>query len=83
MAYAGGGTIGIVRGVRVAQGKVFASMTGGASSRSIGDGQPAMDVTLDNAAFPGGTIPHLPFYDGLLYVGTAAETGPIAAAHTQ
>ena len=76
-SYAGGGAIGIVRGVAVAQGKVFASMTGRrVVALDQATGNQLWMVTLDNAAFPGGTTPtSAVYYDGLLYVGTGGGDG--------
>jgi PQQ-dependent dehydrogenase (methanol/ethanol family) len=70
--YTAGGAIGIVRGVSVAQSKVFASLTG---RRVVAldqtTGQQLWLVTLNDQNFPGGTTPTaLVYYDGLLYVGT-------------
>ena len=70
--YAGGGAVGFLRGVAVAQGKVFASLTGRrVVALDQATGTPLWLVTLDNAEFPGGTTPAaVVYYDGLLYVGT-------------
>jgi glucose dehydrogenase/plastocyanin len=76
-SYVGGGAIGIVRGVAVAQGKVFASLTGRrVVALDQATGNPLWVVTLDNAQFPGGTTPTAAvYYDGLLYVGTGGGDG--------
>lgn len=70
--YAGGGAIGIVRGVAVAQGRVFASLSGRrVVALDQATGQQLWQVTLNDPNFPGGTTPTaLVYYDGLLYVGT-------------
>ena len=70
--YVGGGTVGIVRGVAVAQGKVFAALTGRrVVALDQATGTQLWMVTLDNAQFPGGTTPTAAvYYDGLLYIGT-------------
>jgi PQQ-dependent dehydrogenase (methanol/ethanol family) len=76
-SYVGGGAIGIVRGVAVAQGKVFASLTGRrVVALDAATGNPLWTVTLDNAQFPGGTTPTAAvYYDGLLYIGTGGGDG--------
>ena len=76
-SFAGGGTVGIVRGVAVAQGKVFAAMTGRrVVALDQATGTQLWMVTLDNADFPGGTTPTaVVYYDGLLYVGTGGGDG--------
>jgi PQQ-dependent dehydrogenase (methanol/ethanol family) len=70
--YAGGGTVGFLRGVAVAQGKVFAALTGRrVVALDKATGVALWQVTLDNADFPGGTTPAaVVYYDGLIYVGT-------------
>jgi PQQ-dependent dehydrogenase (methanol/ethanol family) len=70
--YAGGGLIGIVRGVAVAQGRVFASLTGRrVVALDQATGQQLWLITLNDTNFPGGTTPTaLVYYDGLVYVGT-------------
>jgi glucose dehydrogenase/plastocyanin len=70
--YAGGGAIGIVRGVAVAQGKVFAAMTGRrVVALDQATGQQIWQITLNDTNFPGGTTPTaMVYYDGLIYVGT-------------
>ena len=70
--YAGGGAVGIVRGVAVAQGRVFASLTGRrVVALDQSTGQQLWQITLNDANFPGGTTPTaLVYYDGLVYVGT-------------
>ena len=68
--YAGGGAVGIVRGVAVAQGRVFASLTGRrVVALDQSTGQQLWQITLNDANFPGGTTPTaLEYYDGLVYV---------------
>jgi glucose dehydrogenase/plastocyanin len=75
--YAGGGAVGLLRGVAVAQGKVFASLSGRrVVALDQATGNPLWVVTLDNAQFPGGTTPTaVVYYDGLLYVGTGGGDG--------
>jgi PQQ-dependent dehydrogenase (methanol/ethanol family) len=75
--YAGGGTVGLLRGVAVAQGKVFASLSGRrVVALDQATGQPLWLVTLNNTDFPGGTTPTaLVYYDGLVYVGTGGGDG--------
>jgi glucose dehydrogenase/plastocyanin len=70
--YVGGGAIGIVRGVAVAQGKVFAAMTGRrVVALDQATGTQLWMVTLNDTQFPGGTTPTAAvYYDGLLYIGT-------------
>jgi len=76
-SYAGGGAIGIVRGVAVAQGKVFAAMTGRrVVALDQATGNQLWMVTLNDAQFPGGTTPTAAvYYDGLLYIGTGGGDG--------
>jgi len=75
--YAGGGTVGLLRGVAVAQGKVFASLTGRrVVALDQATGQQVWQITLNDAEFPGGTTPAaVVYYDGLLYVGTGGGDG--------
>lgn len=70
--YTGGGAIGLLRGVAVAQGRVFASLTGRrVVALDQATGQTLWQITLNDSTFPGGTTPTaLVYYDGLLYVGT-------------
>ncbi len=67
----GGGAIGIVRGVAVAQGRVFASLTGRrVVALDQATGQQLWQITLNDANFPGGTTPTaLVYYDGLVVRG--------------
>lgn len=76
--FAGGGNPGIVRGVAVAQGRVFASLTGRrVVALDQATGQKIWQITLNDANFPGGTTPTaLVYYDGLVYVGTGGGDGP-------
>ena len=76
-SYAGGGAIGIVRGVAVAQGKVFAAMTGRrVVALDQATGNQLWMVTLNDTQFPGGTTPTAAvYYDGLLYIGTGGGDG--------
>jgi len=76
--YAGGGIVGLLRGVAVAQGKVFASLSGRrVVALDQATGKPLWLVTLDDAEFPGGTTPTaVVYYDGLLYVGTGGGDAP-------
>jgi PQQ-dependent dehydrogenase (methanol/ethanol family) len=75
--YAGGGTVGLLRGVAVAQGKVFASLTGRrVVALDQATGNPLWVITLNDTNFPGGTTPTaVVYYDGLLYVGTGGGDG--------
>ena len=70
--YAAGGAVGHLRGLAVAQGKVFASLTGRrVVALDQATGYQIWLVTLNDATFPGGTTPAaVVYYDGLLYVGT-------------
>jgi PQQ-dependent dehydrogenase (methanol/ethanol family) len=70
--YSAGGTVGFLRGVAVAPGKVFAAFTGRrVVALDKATGVPLWQVTLDNAEYPGGTTPAaVVYYDGLIYVGT-------------
>jgi glucose dehydrogenase/plastocyanin len=75
--YSGGGAVGLLRGVAVAQGRVFASLSG---RRVVAldqtTGQVLWLITLNDANFPGGTTPTaVVYYDGLLYVGTGGGDG--------
>jgi PQQ-dependent dehydrogenase (methanol/ethanol family) len=71
-AYAGGGATGFLRGVAVAEGKVFSALTGRrVVALDQATGELLWQVTLDNPEFPGGTTPTaVVYFDGLLYVGT-------------
>jgi PQQ-dependent dehydrogenase (methanol/ethanol family) len=75
--YAGGGAVGLLRGVAVAQGKVFASLSGQrVVALDQATGNPLWVVTLNNTQFPGGTTPTaVVYYAGLLYVGTGGGDG--------
>jgi glucose dehydrogenase/plastocyanin len=75
--YAGGGAVGFLRGVAVAENKVFASLTGRrVVALDKATGTQLWQVTLDNAEFPGGTTPTaVVYYDGLIYVGTGGGDG--------
>jgi PQQ-dependent dehydrogenase (methanol/ethanol family) len=70
--YVGGGTPGIVRGVAVAQGRVYAALTGRrVVALDQATGQQLWLITINDPNYPGGTTPTAPvYYDGLLYVGT-------------